>query len=103
MVSVSTSVPAMKATPRATASAVASSRSLWATTPCKAVRNIAVSLPEPLHPLEDQVRRRVRHLVDGAAVGEEDDPVGEAGRDRVVGDHHDGLTHLVDGPAHERQ
>ena len=36
-------------------------------------------------------------LVDDAAVGEEHDPVGVRGRDRVVGDHHDRLAELVDG------
>ena len=40
-------------------------------------------------------------LVDDAAVGEEDDPVGVAGRARVVGDHDDGLAQLPHGPAHE--
>ena len=43
------------------------------------------------------------HLVDDAAVGEEHDPVGVAGGDRVVGDHDDRLAELVDGLAHERR
>ena len=40
-------------------------------------------------------------LVDDAAVGQEDDPVGVAGRARVVGHHDDGLAQLPDRPAHE--
>ena len=40
-------------------------------------------------------------LVDDVAVGEEDDAVGVARRDRVVGDHHDGLAELAHGLAHE--
>ena len=42
-------------------------------------------------------------LVDDAAVGEEDDPVGVAGRHRVVGHHHDGLAELAHGLPHERE
>ena len=38
-----------------------------------------------------------------AAVGEEHDPVGVGGGHRIVGDHHDGLSHLADRLAHERQ
>ena len=40
---------------------------------------------------------RVVQLVDDAAVGEEHDAVGVRRGDRVVGDHDDGLAHVVDG------
>ena len=40
---------------------------------------------------------RLVHLVDDAAVGEEDHPVGVGGGRRVVGDHHDGLAELAHG------
>ena len=43
------------------------------------------------------------HLVDDPAVGEEHDPVGVRGGDRVVGDHHDRLAELVDRAAQERR
>ena len=101
MVSVSTSVPAMKATPRRTARLVVRSRSLRAARSLRVVRNMAIYSPKLLHAVEHPVGRRCGHLVDDAAVGEEDDAVGVAGRDGVVGDHHDGLAELAHGLAHE--
>src|SRR3712207_4107232 len=100
MVSVSTSVPAMKATPRVTASAVVNMRRLWASSPLIVVRNIAL-LPEALHALEHPLGSGLEHLVDDAPVGQEDDAVGVAGRHRVVGHHDDGLAHVLHRPAHE--
>ena len=43
------------------------------------------------------------HDVDDAAVGEEHDRVGVGRRDRVVGDHHDGLAEPVDRLAQQRE
>src|SRR5215218_50839 len=93
----------MKATPRVTARAVANSRSLWAISPWMVVVNTAASLPEPLHPLEDLLGRRVEHLVHDATVREEHDPIRVAGGGRVVGHHDDRLAHVVDGAPHERE
>ena len=49
-----------------------------------------------LHEVENAVSGRLVHLVDHMTVGEEQDPVGVAGRGRVVGDHDDRLTELLD-------
>ena len=46
---------------------------------------------------------RVAQLVDDAAVGEEDDPVGVAGGVGVVGHHHHGLAELAHRLAQEAQ
>jgi len=46
-------------------------------------------------------RRRLAHLVHDLPIGQENDPVRVARRDRVVGDHDDGLAHLVHRAAHE--
>ena len=61
------------------------------------------SLPEPLHPLQYGFCRRLVHLVHDLPVGQEHDPVRVARGDGVVGDHDDGLAHLVHGPAHEAE
>ena len=45
----------------------------------------------------------IEDLADEAAVGEEDDTVGVAGRHGVVGHHHDRLAELTHGHAHERE
>src|SRR5215470_9686573 len=103
MVSVSTSVPAISATPSVTARAVVTSRSFLANRPSTTIRHIDGSLPEALEALEDPLCRRLEHLVDYPAVSEEDDPVGVASRRGVVGDHDDGLVHLVNGSPHECQ
>src|SRR5262245_12912113 len=103
MVSVSTSVPAMSATPSVTARAVVIRRSFLASRPWKTTFSMAGSLPEPLHALEHLVGSRLPHLIDDPAVREEHDAVGVAGRGRVVGDHDDRLVHLVHGAAHEGQ
>src|SRR5690348_13447063 len=80
-VSVSTKVPAMKATPRMMAMAVRASRSLWASRLLMVARN--TSAPEPLHLVEHLLRGGIGELVDGLAVGEEHHPVGVAGGHRV--------------------
>ena len=44
---------------------------------------------------------RVDHLADDLAVADEHDPIGVRRSDRIVGDHHDRLTELAHGVAHE--
>src|SRR3954447_12683340 len=103
MVSVSTRLPAMKATPSSTARLVVSTRSLRARSPAMVVFSIGALLPELLQAVEHPLGRRVRHLVDDPAVVEEHDAAGVGGRHRIVGDHDDRLAQLLDGAAHERQ
>ena len=59
------------------------------------------SVPEALHAVEHAVGRRREHLVDDLAIGEEDHPVGVAGGDRIVRDHHDRLAEVAHRAAHE--
>ena len=84
----------MKATPSTTDSAVSDSRSLWASRLLYGPFSTS-SVAQALHAVEDGSARRIGHLVDDATVGEEDDPVGVAGRDRVVGHHDDRLAELA--------
>ena len=91
------SVPAMNATPRMTASAVSTKRSLCAASPLRVTFHIAL-LAQPAHLVEHGVGGRVAELVDDAAVGEEHDPVRVRGGDRVVRDHHDRLAELARPP-----
>src|SRR4051794_755562 len=60
-----------------------------------------MSAPDPGHATRDGFGRGGDELVDEAAVGEDDDPVGVAGGSEVVGDHHDGLAELPHRAAHE--
>ena len=100
--SVKISEPATNATPSTIANALRSSRSLRATRLRQVTLSIAQAPRPPAelaklrHPLEHPLGRRVAHLVDDLAVGEEDHAVGVAGGDRVVGHHDDGLAELVD-------
>src|SRR5579871_2354853 len=89
-VSVSTNVPATKATPSTMAMAVRARRTLWAAR----LRSVArsTSVPHALHVVDDPLRRRLRHLVDDAPVGEEHDAVRVRRGHRVVGHHDDGLA-----------
>ena len=73
IVSVKTSVPTGTRSPRMTASAVRSSRVLWARMPLSADLEHR-SVPELLHAVEHPVGRRLAHLVDDPAVGEEHAP-----------------------------
>src|SRR3712207_8385781 len=59
-------------------------------------RSVAVNMSgsEFLHVLEDLVRGRFGHLIDDAAVLEEQDPVGVGGGSRVVGDQDRKSTRL---------
>src|SRR5512133_2720820 len=99
-VSVSTSVPATNPTPRTTASAVSSSRSLRARRLLIVARSTRLLL-QRFHPIEDFLRGRLEHLVDDPPVGEEHDAVGVASGRRVVRHHHDRLPMLVDGVPQE--
>src|SRR6476619_730689 len=107
-VSVNTRDPATKATPSRTAKALMNSRSLRASRLFQVALSISgtrpggpVGLLETLHALEDPVGSGPAHLVDHAAVGEEDDPVGVARGTWVVGHHDDGLAEGVDALAEE--
>src|SRR5215467_10255444 len=100
IVSVSTSVPAMNATPSVTASAVVNSRSFLASRPLIVTRHMRLLLPEALHPIEHTIRSRLQHLVHDLAVGEEDHSTRVRGRHRVVGDHDDRLREVGDGLLH---
>src|SRR5487761_1379897 len=104
MVSVRTRVPATKVTPRMIAIAVSESRSLW----LSRLRRLTLSsLPDPVllaevaDDAQDRVGGRGAKLLHHPAVGEEDDPVGVGGGERVVGHHDDGLAQLVDRPAEQ--
>ena len=101
MVSPSTRVPARKATPSTTAEQVASRRRLWAPMDLRVVRHIGAQLPRARHALEHALGGRGLHVVDDPAVGQEHDGVGVGRGRRVVGDHDDGLAHVVDGLPHE--
>src|ERR1700730_11672531 len=90
----------MKATPRMTANAVRANRSLCAARLLMLVLHMAL-VPEAFHSVKHTLGGRVGHLVDDAAVGEEHDALGVAGRDRVMGDHHDGLSEIPHRRAHE--
>ena len=87
-------VPARNDVPRMTAREVSSKRPLRAMMPFRAILNID-SVTEPLHAIEHEIGRRLGHLVDDLAVGEEDDPVRVARRIGVVGDHHDRLPEIA--------
>ncbi len=103
IVSVSTIVPDMNATPRITASAVSAKRSLWASSP------LIVTRPTDYSPRLFARRSMIVsavgfcELVDDLPVGEEDDAIGVPGGDRVVRDHHDRLAQVGDRLAHELQ
>ena len=99
MVSVSTSVPVMKATPRMTATPVSKKRALLA--------RMVLEGEEHDQPPRVFMRSKTEsdvgscELVDDATVGEEHRAVGVGRGDRVVGDHHDRLAELAHGLAHE--
>src|SRR5579862_9000725 len=89
-VSVSTNVPATKATPSTIERAVSARRTLCA------ARLFSVALStSPLHALhvvDDARRRRRRHLVHDPPVAEEHDALRVRRGDGVVGHHHDRLS-----------
>ena len=79
IVSVRTNVPATKPTPRTIESAVSASRSLRASRLLRVARSMRSAL-QRLEPVEDAVGRRLPHLVDDVAVGEEDHAIRVARR-----------------------
>ena len=98
MVSVSTSVPAMKATPRRTARLVVRSRSLRAARFLRVVLNMVITL-------RSASCGRARARPWGADISSTIRPsarnttrLGVGGGDGVVGDHHDGLAQLARPP-----
>src|SRR5205085_6991708 len=90
-VSVSTSDPATKPTPSTMASDVSAKRSLWARRLLSVALNMDGRRKRGLSPLqlleavEHLLGRGTAHLGNDLAVVEEHDPVGVAGRGRVVG------------------
>ena len=67
------------------------------------VRDGLGSAAQVLHAVKHLVGRGSIELVDDAAVGEEHNPVGIRRGVGIVGDHHDGLTQVGHGMAHERE
>ena len=103
---VNTKLPHIRPVPRATASAVMASRTggcAGLRTQCAASSVSFQGRVKGSHPIQHGLRRRPRQLSSDPPVGEEDDPVGVAGRCRVVGDHDDGLAELPHRPAQEAQ
>src|SRR4051794_33593432 len=104
-VSVSTRVPATNATLIATATVVSSNRNLRAKMLLRATRSMCLQPRghrlEGRHLVEDRLCGRGGKAVDDAAVGEEQDAVGVAGRARVVRHHDDGLAEVVRRVAEE--
>src|SRR3954451_17604713 len=114
MRAVNTCVPDLNATDSTTATTVSNRRSACDMTP----RSVTFSTTQPfrrpgspwahprgsvaqlLHLVEHGSRRRLEHLVDDLAVGQEHDAIRVARGDRVVGDHHDRLVELIDGATH---
>ena len=104
-VSVKTSEPATNATPSTIANVLISRRSLRPEQALERGAGTSAQRPRrrghPGHDLEHAVAVGVAQLVDDPAVGEEDHAVGVRRRDRVVGDHHDGLAVVVDAAAEQ--
>src|SRR6187401_3215998 len=95
IVSVSTNVPDTNATPSMTAMPVSRNRTFLAQIPLSVTLHMG-SAAQALHLVEYRVGVGREQLVDDRAVVEEHHPVGVRRRDRVVGDHHDGLAQVVD-------
>src|ERR1039458_9664034 len=111
MVSVRTRVPETKVTPRMMAAAVRTSRSLWLRRLRRLTLNIRSRLRAPVpaslaqvaHDRQDPVGGGGPHVLHHAAVSQEDHPVGVGGGEGVVGDHHDGLSEVVDSLAQKAE
>ena len=84
-------MPLTIATPRTIASAVRTARSLRPSRPLNATASRANLLERP----QDLVLDRAAELLDDQAVGEEQNPVGDRGRPRVVGHHHHRLPEVT--------
>src|SRR5262249_26474686 len=105
-VAVNTKLPAIRPVPRATASAVMASRAPWLRRLANMVRNMSLTLQGRVdggHPVQDGLRVRPVEPAGDPPVGEEDDPVGVAGGDGVVGDHDDRLAELAHAAAEQGQ
>ena len=61
------------------------------------------SVADSTHVVEDGIGGRLVELVGDLAVCQKDDAVGVAGGNWIVGNHHDRLTELTNGVAHEGQ
>ena len=100
-------MPAISATPSAIAIAVSTTRSLRAGSRADhasiSLAAHAREVPDRLHQVERLLGGRAVAVVDDAAVGEDQQAVGERGGVRVVGDHHDRLAEVVDGVAQQRR
>src|ERR1700755_1682033 len=106
MESVSTYVPATRATPRMIASAVRVARSRRDANPLSATRNTAgrsARSGERLHGVDDLGLAGAAHLPDDPPVGQEQDAVGDRGGAGVVRDHDDRLADRVDRTAQQGQ
>src|SRR5581483_2915377 len=93
--SVRTNVPLIVAIPRMIANAVRTVRSFRPQRP-RSATDLTPSRPaDLLHRGDDLVRVGARQLLDDVAVREEEDPVGDRGRARVVRDHHRRLSPIL--------
>src|SRR6056297_2012312 len=101
--SASTNDPTTNDTPAVMAKPMASVRPQRARMLLRAMSAVDPALMSgpALEVVDDLIGGRVGHLAGDLAVTDEDDPVGVGGREGVVGDHHDRLAELVDGPPHE--
>src|SRR5215475_5499967 len=105
-VAVNTKLPAIRPVPRATASAVMTSRGPLPRRLANRVRSMSVTPQgrvEGGHPVQHGLRGRPVEPVGDPPVGEEHHPVGVAGGHRVVGDHDDGLAELAHAAAEQVQ
>src|ERR1700729_3275148 len=99
--SVSTKVPATRATPRTIATAVSAARRRRVASPLSATWSTARS--EALHGVDDLVLVGAGEVLDDLAVRQEQEPVGDGRRLGVVGDHHHRLPHGVDRAAQQAE
>ena len=91
-------MPLIIATPSTIANAVRIVRSLRPRDPKRDRPHVAADL---VHRRDHVLRIGAGELVDDVAVGEEEDPVGDRGRARVVRDHHGRLAGVLHGLAQE--
>src|SRR5436309_15777699 len=98
IVSVRMYVPLTIATPRTIAIAVNAALSFRPSSPFRATRVTTAGRPslERSHHLEDLGGASSGQLLDDQAIREEQDPIGDRGGARLMGDHHDRLLILLD-------
>ena len=97
-------IPVTNATPSTIAKVLSSSRTRRASRllrEARIMRSDVVMAASRAIGVEDLLAGGAAQLVDDAAVGEEEHPVGPRRGDRVVGDHHDGLAVVVDAAAQQ--